>query len=301
MRNKYIWSFVFLLTIYVILAFSLPTDPDVLNRYSFSQTEARLLNLTVVVPLLLIYLTALYGFIRFKGYAHSIRDSKEGQPLQIIAKGLMILAFSLPINSVAGSLLSYIKHRHPGFESELTITRNYLTLILALLAIYFIAQGIQRLYETLSKRNKPTSLPIVSILVPTLLASIYTWLTMTRVSDAGITDAYHLPSWILLSTIIIPFSFVWSLGLRAVFQLYDYQQRVKGIVYKQALTYVSIGIGVLVLVSVLLQLLTTLSEQLNRLNLTPLLGIVYVLVILYAIGYGLVARGAKKLKQIEDV
>jgi hypothetical protein len=50
-----------------------------------------------------------------------------------------------------------------------------------------------------------------------------------------------------------------------------------------------------------LQFLTTITEQLNRLNLAPLLIVLYLLIAFYAVGYALVARGAKKLKKIEDV
>lgn len=299
MVRKYTGIFIALLATYVTLAFSLPTDPKVLSRYDFSQTEARLLNITVIVPLVLIYLTALYGFVRFYLYAASVRQSKEGPGLQQLSKGLMALAFSLPVSSIVGSLSGYIKHRQPALEAEAVIFRNYVTLLFAATALFLIAQGAQKLYDTLKKRNGST-LPLVGFSGAILLASVYTWLIMTRDRGVSGTEAYFLPDWLLLVTFVVPLTIAWSLGIRAAFQLYDYQRSVKGSLYRRALQYVSVGIGVLIGVSVLIQWLTTMTEQLNRLNLTPLLALVYFLVLLYAGGYGLLARGAKKLKQFEE-
>jgi hypothetical protein len=61
------------------------------------------------------------------------------------------------------------------------------------------------------------------------------------------------------------------------------------------------GIGGVILISILIQFLTTASARLNRLNLTPLLIIVYCLLLLYGIAYGFIAVGAKRLKRIEEV
>ena len=65
MKKAYVAIFFVLLSTYIILAFTLPTDPQVLSKYGMSQTQSRLLSLTTVIPLALVYLAALYGFITF--------------------------------------------------------------------------------------------------------------------------------------------------------------------------------------------------------------------------------------------
>ncbi|MDQ3123263.1 MAG: hypothetical protein M3Q14_01080 [bacterium] len=300
MKKAYIWLFLVLLATYIILAFGLPTDPKVLSRYELSQTEARLANLTVVLPFTLIYLTALYGFVRFSRYAESVQDSKEGPNLVRIARGLMILALSLPLGSVVSTLNTFIRHRYPHWATETIVIRNYLALIIAFIAIYFIAQGIEGLYHTLNKRTV-SELPFYGFLLPVSLASIFTWLITMQHNSSGTVQTYDLPDGVIIATLVIPYTFIWCVGIRAAIQLYDYQASVKGTVYRVALQNISKGIAVLIFTSVFLQFLTTLSEQLNRLSLTPILVIVYILIILYAIGYGFVARGAKKLSQIEEV
>lgn len=300
MTKRHIWIFLGLLVVYIILAFSLPTDPRVISRYNFSPADARLLNISIILPISAIYLTALYGFVRFNNYAKSVQDSKEGPYLRQLADGLLVLAFSLPIGSIVGSIRTYISHAQPDLAPEATIVRNYLVLLLASVAIYRIATGIHGLYGTLKKRDS-SFLINFAYLGPIILASVYTWLVMVRVRDVNVTDSFYLPDWLILLTIVVPYTFAWSIGFRAAFQLYDYQRSVKGVVYKEALRNVSIGVGVLIVISILIQLLGTMSGQLNRLNLSPLLTMVYFLLILYGIGYGLVARGAKRLEKIEEV
>lgn len=100
MKKPYILLFIALLVAYLILALTLPSDPQVLAKHELTQLSARFLNLTILIPISLVYLAALYGFIRVKDYAAKVRDTKEGPHFKDIANGLMLLAFSLPINSI---------------------------------------------------------------------------------------------------------------------------------------------------------------------------------------------------------
>lgn len=112
---------------------------------------------------------------------------------------------------------------------------------------------------------------------------------------------YYLPNWLIILTLAVPYVYVWCVGINAVRNLNIYKNRVKGLVYKRAIDYLAKGIAVIIVLSIFIQLIAVLSAQLNRLNLTPLLAVIYLLLVLYALGYGLVSRGAKRLKQIEEV
>lgn len=298
MKKIYAWIYILLLLIYVLLAFTLPTDPQILERYNMSQFQIRLLNLTIVGPLVLIYLAALYGFAHFRNYAASIRQSKEGPALSLISKGLMVLGFSLPVNSIVGSLTSYTRFQHPDLLSEITVFRSYLALILAGTGMYLIAKGANSLHGTI---NKPFKVhPYLAFLGAITLSSLYTWLITSQGQESGPHQAYYTPNWITVFTIAIPYIFIWCIGVRAALQLSRYKDSVRGVLYKRAFSHLSKGLVAIVIISILIQIVTTLSEHLNRLSLTPLLIVVYILIFMYALGFGLVARGAKKLKQIEE-
>lgn len=300
MKKAYIWIFLTLLAIYIALAFILPTNPQTLSRYDLSQLQARLLNLTIVLPLSLIYLSALYGFIHVDSYAKKIIKSKEGPHFKNLATGLMVLAFSLPVMSVLGSLRSYARHSLPDLAPSITIVRNYVVLAMVFVAILLIAKGAEGLSNTLKRRATNEQLSLYGIVGPVLLASVYTWLIIAQGHSTPGDEPYYLPDWLLIITFVVPYVFIWCVGIWAAIHLRRYQDGVNGIVYKRAINHLAMGIGVIILISIFLQSLTSLGGVVSRLDLTPLLMVVYFLIGLYVVGYGLVARGAKELKQIEE-
>jgi hypothetical protein len=299
-KKPYLWIFVVLLATYIVLAFALPPDPQILSKHHLTATSVRLLNLSVIGPLTLVYLAALYGFLRVDDYANKVRNTKEGPHFKKLATGLTILALSLPLNGILGSLASYARHAQPHWSAELAISRNYIALALAAAAIILISKGARGLYGTL-KRQDINGRSVYALIGPIILASIYTWLIVAQGSGNPDGPPYYLPEWLIVTTIAIPYVFIWCVGAWAAVHLYYYHNGVKGSIYKRAMNNLAKGVGAIIIISILLQFLTTLSGILNRLDLTPLLLVIYLLVGAYAVGYGLVARGAKKLKQIEEV
>lgn len=297
------WIFLILLATYVTLGFVLPSNPETIARYDITQFQARLLNLSIVIPISLIYLTAWYGYLRVGEYAKKITGTKEGPHFRIMALGLMVLVLNLPITSVIGSIRSYARHAAPELLPFATISRNYISMILMVIAMVLIAKGVAGLYDTLKRRNTLKSQPpFYGLIGQILLAAIYVYLIVEQsyTSDTA-SNPYILPAWVIVPTIAVPYVFAWCTGIWAARRLLAYQLEVKGTVYRHALSYIAKGLAVIVLVSILIQGMTSLGGVLNRLELTPLLSFIYFLLVLYAIGFGLVARGAKKLKLIEEV
>jgi hypothetical protein len=294
--------FIGLIIISVALAMRLPTDPAILTHYSITQTKARLLNLTIIIPQIFIWLSALYGYVRFKIYAHLVSDGPEGAPLHMIANALLVLAFYMPISSVVSTVTSYLVLSNPQYIPSSAIIRNYLTMLFTVIAFLMLAKGSQKLLQNFKLSDKQT--PLVNkyrSLLLILLTSAFNWLIITRpLNQQNGASIYYLPSYLIILTLAVPYIYAWYEGLLAAARLYLYVKKVRGIVYKQAFDSLAKGLGIVVLVSIVIQFINTLSARLNRLNLTPLLLVIYVLLILYAVGFGFIARGAEKLKQIEE-
>lgn len=302
-KRNFIYIYSGLLLVYLLLALILPSDPEVLSKYSLTQTNARMLNLTIVLPITAIYLTALYGFLKFRDYTKTIIDTREGPFFRKISIGLMFLAFSLPINSIIGSTVNYAKFNNPDLYPGLSVTQNYLSLILALIGFSYVAWGAEGLYRTLKKDVFKSSkfYSIFSLLGPIIVASLYTLLITSQAEVHQSVDTYNLPIWLVVLTVAVPYVYVWCLGVKSVLHFYAYKQAVKGTLYKSAFSNLSKGFAVIISVSVLIQIIVTLSQRLNRLDLTPLLAVIYLLLILYAVGYIYIAYGSKKLNKIEEV
>lgn len=284
--------------VYAAVVLLLPADPAVLERYDITQAGARLLNLSIIVPAEAIWFTALYGYIRLKSYARLISESAEGAPFNRLADGLGILALSLPLRGVVSAILNHLAINDPGLETVATVVSNYTGLAFALVSFMLIASGARGLLLSLHSRQGDGLISNYAVLALVLLSSIFTWLILSGPTG---TDAYETPDWVVILTLAVPYLFAWYQGALATYRLYIYKSRVSGLLYRQAFGNIAAGIGLILLLSILIQLITTISERLNRWDLTPVLLLVYLLVLLYAVGFGLVARGAKKFKKIEEV
>lgn len=296
------WVFGFLILLYVILSIGLPPDQAVINRLNLSETHARVLTASIVLPLAVIYIIAYYGAFRLTQYAAAIKSTNEGNSYKQLAKGLMVHAFSLPLTAMVISLLTTWAADNSDMIPTLGIVRNYIRLAFALVAFTLIARGAEGLIKTLENRRS-TDRFLVTIFATVAVSCLFTWLIISRpISGDMSANVYFLPNWLVVTTLAIPYLFIWCRGMRAMYHLYKYRTNVKGKVYRSALGDVAKGIGAIILIAILTQLLLTISARLlNRLNVTPLLLILYALVALYAVGYILVARGANKLKRIEEV
>lgn len=296
----YIYLYVVLVAAYVVLTLVLPPNEVTLKKYDITESQSRLLSLTVVVPVVAIWFAALYGFIRIKNYAQIIKNSNEGEAFNRLADGLMILAFSLPIGGTISAALGYISRENSDLAPTATIWRNYVSLVLFIAAFMLISKGAASLVRTLRTkdiRHYPKYWAPALI----VLSSIFTALIVARPAGDASGTIYYLPNWLIVTTLAIPYLLVWHMGMVAAYHLYVYKNKLRGDIYKRAFANLAMGIAGIVGVSIVLQFVTTITEQLNRLNLAPLLIVLYLLIALYAVGYSLVARGAQRLKKIEEV
>ena len=91
------------------------------------------------------------------------------------------------------------------------------------------------------------------------------------------------------------------MGAVAVRNLTKYQRDVKGVIYKQSLANLTRGIGLIVSLSIGIQLLTTLIEGVDSTDFRLIVLTIYILLAFYALSFGLVASGARRLKKLEEV
>lgn len=305
--SKKIWyAYIAAVAVYMLLTFLTPTDPDTLARYEITANQARLLGLTVSIPLIIIWFAAAYGFDKFKRYSQAIQSEPDGQALGHIANGLGILALSMPVTSIVSNIFKYVTHNSDSAQSATTIVSNYLDILFALSAFWLIYKGSRELINLVRRKKDQIRHNNFVFIVIGLLAFAYTYFTFQnpnrRVPSGSIEGAaYYLPDWLILFTIILPYLFVWFIGMQAAANISKYNSSVKGVLYKQVLGFLTKGVIGIIAVSILLQFLTNSASFFRTVSLTPLLGIIYLLIIAMATGYIFVAIGAKKLQKIEEV
>jgi hypothetical protein len=273
------------------------------NTYNLSSSQIHLLQLSIVLPVAGIWLAAVYGASSFSRYSTGIESSHDGNALQTVSKGVTLLVVRIIASSIFDSLRPFVVKS--GWLPTWTIITHYIVILLTLVSFYMIFMGAKRLFETL---EKPPSMNLAKLVVMTTVGAstiAYGWALIQNPyrnsSVSALNQSFYLPDWALLITVVLVFAISWYLGFMAVAYLQKYGKYTKGILYKQALKPTAHGIGTIVVFSVVIQLLGALAPALHSFRLNGMLLLLYVLIILYGIGYALIAYGARKLHLIEEV
>ena len=290
-----------LIVLYIGLSLLPAPDKHALVQYHLSPLNARILSTTIVLPVIAIWIVAMYGFIKLKEYSELIKKSPDGKAFNTMSLGVLLLAIGSPITAVLSSLSVLLVRQHPSWQPTLTILNNYIGLILMAFGLYYIARGAEQLVALVRKKPSAREQHYLVLLFITL-SSFYSYFIITRPIHSELEQrVYYMPNVLILLTLAIPYLYFWYRGLLGAYHLYHYQKHVEGKIYKGSLGWVAAGIATIIVSSILVRLLVTISARINRLSLTPLLLIIYGFLLVAALGYILIAMGAKRLRRIEEV
>lgn len=288
--------FIVLLAIYAVISVSTPADPAMLSQYGISESRFRLITLSLTALVISIWSLAFYGFSKIKRYADSIGDHKDGTGFSLIAQGLMWLAISMAFRSALTSSFERIVTEYPRLESFASIVENYTYVLFALVTFILISNGARELAGIVKLRNT-VERQHLWIVITSVIASLFTYLVMVRPTGS---NTYGLPDLAIILTIIIPLVYAWYRGFLAAYHLLIYRRRVRGAIYKKGLAILVAGLVLTVISSILIQFILAINATLTSLDITPLLTIVYALVLVIGSSFALIVIGANKLQKIES-
>ena len=300
--------YVFTLLVGAYLLFVFLTHPDhaLLAYYHLSVAQYRGIVATVIIPLVVIWYLAFYGFTKLQSYSQMIYKNKDGHYVRWLKEGVMILAFQLPLVALANAILKYAAVNDRHFDSGAVIISHYISLAFPLIAFICIGYGTRGLTEIVKARP---SLRAIYIMAASfiVIGTAFTYFVFKGVPNTDLVThplnqaVYDLPNWALLITIVMPYVFMWFAGLLGAYELYLYGRKTPGIVYRRSWNLLALGCGWIILTSICTQYLTALAGHIDILKINALLIVIYSLLILLAGGYLLLALGAKKLQRIEEV
>lgn len=277
------------------------------NSYDLSVVESRLLSLTLVIPIVVIWALAVFGAVRFKQYADKIKHDTDGRALNVIANGLLLLAFGSIAGSLFGLLRNYTEYTSTDYQI-LAILSSYWSVLLLVTVFATMYVGSKRLLEMqqVTTRDIMTRRSLYTMLFITTLTVIYTALLFTNgyrnsTPDPTKYSSFYMNDVQLLLTIAIPTAIAWFVGAQAIVNLQLYSQIVKGSIYRRTFGLLSKGLSAVLLFYVLISVLTALSGLFAGISLAYLLVLVYVILLAYGVGFAVIARAAKKLSLIEEV
>jgi hypothetical protein len=297
----YVILFAALVIAYILLTYFSKPDKIVLSHYHLSRVGYYWLVSTFVALIVLISLAGLYGSLMVKRYADLIKSSPDGKALNLIGNGFLTLSITVPLSSVISNIVGQLAKRHHSWQPALTITNNYINVVLAAVAFILIARGADELYK-LSPRKRIRPLPQKFwVFLFIVASSLFSYFIDFESNAHNSVKSYYLPGWLLIVSIAIPYLYFWYRGIKAAYNIFLFQKYTMGYIYKSALKYLAAGITFVIVSSVLTQVLVSASPSLSSLSLTPILWIIYGFLAVDAVGYLLITVGAKRLRQIEEV
>ncbi|HET7059880.1 MAG TPA: hypothetical protein VFH99_00980 [Candidatus Saccharimonadales bacterium] len=297
LKSRLFYGYILSLVLYSAIVLIPKPSPTILMQYHITAGRLRVIDITIILVLAAIWFAGFYGYGKFRDYAKTIRNTKDGKHIKQLSTGLLLLVLWLPVSSIISSALNYIALRHPAWLHATTIINHYVSVILPLAAYVFISLGARGLSRLARQRPSFWATNIISILL------IYTGIVYIRLvaSTHHRGLLYQMSIWPIFLTLVAPYIYMWSIGAMAAYELFLYSRKSPGFIYRKSWRLLAFGFGWLIITSIAFQYLTSLTARLQHLSLYTLLVIVYALLALLSIGFVLIAFGTRKLQKIEEV
>lgn len=301
-HKKFSGIFLLLTLVYIVESVIRPVDKAALTKYHLTNGSAHALVLGVILPYVLIWLIALVGCLKLRSYTRALGASKDGKAFGTISTGITWFTLWLPLSTLLSGLATAIYNTYPGVTASVVRLLTYANVVLLIPAFLGVYTGSKQLVGLVrTKVTAPTiGVTLLYIALTVLYATLVLHDTNRMLPDSTSRASYYLPDWLLVTTVIIPRLLFWFLGVLAVQNIIIYRQKVKGVLYKEALQSLAIGIAGVTMGIVALRIIQSLAVAINKLSLAAMLAVIYVLLILLSVGYVYMARGADKLLRIEE-
>lgn len=295
--------YVALTAFFFLMVLVLPSNSTVMATYNLTSLQYHILLLLYVLPFIGIWFAAFFAYDRLLVYARVIKSTPEGPGFAMLAKGCGWLAYSLPIPILVGIILSAVSDAIPSFKAMSTIFVNYLFLILPLIGFSILGTSARKLSDQAKIRMHPGEVRAV-IAAFVLLGVFYCYSILKQfdlmATNSAVTNQYFLPLSLVIITLVIPYLYSWFTGLLAAYEIVLFSRQSKGVLYRQSLTYVAVGIATVIASSIALQYINTITPQTGDLSINVAFATSYVIGFIAALGYVFIAIGAVKLKRIEE-
>jgi hypothetical protein len=290
--------------IYVITVFVFPYSSTAINSYHISALQYRFAVIMIELPVIVVWFFAFWGYGKLKQYAWSIKQTEEGKYFDKLADGMTWLAWSLPLSALFGRILSGLNGGSVMGHSAATIVDNYFALLLPFIAFIIIGLATRSIVGQKNRISLATSSGQAIVSIFAVIGVLYCYLLLKAFDLHSLSSSqnhYHLPAWLIVITIMIPYLYAWLTGLLAACELTIYARKVKGVLYKKALMNLIYGLFAVVFSFISSQYSSSVWPSHGHLVFDSRLIIITIFRIIGGLGFILMAVGANQLKRIEEV
>lgn len=289
--------------LYICLIFIMPVNHVTYINHVLTPLQYRFAMAAIAIPTILVWFVAFFGYAKLREYSLKIPESKEGPHFNKLANGCMWLAWSLPVIIISSYFLNHIATRTASFHPTAIIVSNYLALIVPLVAFIIISAAAGGMVSS-ARPNLNLVSARLTMLAFLATGVAYCFAVFRNLDLASLTsphNPYYLPVWLMILTIIIPYLYAWFIGLFAVYEITLFTLKVRGLLYRQALLSVAIGLVVIIISSIALQYINSVIPRSGILVFDYRLSLTLLFRIIGGVGFIILATGANRLKKIEEV
>jgi hypothetical protein len=291
-----------LIILYVLLIFFFPVSKSASN-YNLTDLQYRIVHVSLAIPGLLAWLAAFAGYGLLQEYAKTIEQTEEGVHFERLTAGAAWLAWSLPISVLAVVMLGGIARVWPGFTTAAVIIEDYVSLLLPLVAFSMIGAATRSMINHAGIRLNLSNARLIMFLF-LALGVTYCLFTFRQLNPTGLgstNNAYHMPVWLIVTTIIVPYLYAWFVGLLAAYEIALYSKQVSGVLYRQALRLLAGGLITVILALICLQYMSAVQLLSGGLVIDYRILLLWLFRIISIGGFVMMAIGAFRLRKIEEV
>jgi hypothetical protein len=296
-------SYVTLAAAYVLLIFILPPSHTTMRLYHMTSLQYKTVLLLVSIPSLIVWLAAFMGYIRLRLYADSVSESEDGRHFSRLASGAAWLAWSLPVTALLILVLNGFANRWPAWHPASIIVGNYAVLLPVLIAFTMIGGAARSLLQSAQVRISLSATRLIMFFFAAA-GVLYCYLVFRNLdlSSLGASqNPFFLPVWLLVVTLIVPYIYAWLVGVLAAYEITLFSNNAGGLLYRRALRLLAVGLVAVIAGSIALQYIGGVHPGASYLVLDGRLLAVTIFRLISGAGFLLLARGADKLKRIEEV
>jgi hypothetical protein len=301
--TKAMLSFVALSVIYVLLVFLLPANKGTMQMYHLTPEAYHVLLSAITMPSLAVWLAAFLAYGKLYEYTDHIHSSMENTGFMRIARGIKWLAWSLPISSIVSLVAYAVMNATSGLHNSAVIINNYIVLALPLIGYSLIGSGGRALMAQ-AKLNFSVS-DAQSIMLSFVGGGVlYCYLTFRQLSTISLSSTrnpYAMPVWLVVISLMIPYLYAWFVGILSALEINTYSKRVRGLLYRQPLRLLVIGLTIVIVSSIVVQFLGTAVPTTGHIVLDYHLTFRFLLRAASGVGFLLITFGVLRLKKIEEV
>ncbi|HET9174368.1 MAG TPA: hypothetical protein VFN56_03740 [Candidatus Saccharimonadales bacterium] len=241
--------------------------------------------------------------MQLRRYSFIVSKTREGTAFASLSEGAKWLAWGLPVPALISIILNSIANSHPGFTAAATIISNYVSLTVPLVAFNFMSSGSRSLLQKdkLQVTAQSAKLLVLGFVIIGVVFCYFIFRNLASLHAVSSQGPYYLPNWLLILTIIIPYLYSWLIGLLAAYEMWLVGNNVAGLLYRRSLQTMSRAIIIIVGASIAIQYIQSVNPSHGRLSLGYIVVFIYFILLIYAVGFILLALASNRLKKIEEV